>query len=373
MSSAGPSPLHVLVVDDSALVRQAMTAILEGVGDIRVTVAADPLIAMRKMADARPDVILLDLEMPRMDGLSFLRRLMAEDPIPVVVCSSLAGEGTQALEAMEEGAVAVVAKPRLGIREFLQDSAILLEESLRGAAAARLRRPPARPFVPAAAPRPALPLRPPGPRPSPQVASSQVVALAASTGGTEALRVVLEAMPLDAPGIAIVQHMPEVFTRAFAERLNATCAIEVKEAAAGDRIAVGRALIAPGNRHMSVVRDGTGYAVDVADGPLVSRHRPSADVLFRSVAATAGRNALGVVLTGMGGDGAAGLLEMKHAGASTLAQDEASCVVFGMPKEAIARGGVDEVVPLDKIAAAILRLAQYSPRASPPRPTPSAE
>jgi two-component system chemotaxis response regulator CheB len=189
-----------------------------------------------------------------------------------------------------------------------------------------------------------------------------VVALAASTGGTEALRVVLEAMPLDGPGIVIVQHMPEVFTRAFADRLNATCAIEVREAAAGDRIAVGRALIAPGNRHTSVVRDGTGYAVDVTDGPLVSRHRPSADVLFRSVAATAGRNALGVILTGMGGDGAAGLLEMKRAGAATVAQDEASCVVFGMPREAIARGGVDEVVSLDKIAPAILRLSQYGPR-----------
>jgi two-component system, chemotaxis family, protein-glutamate methylesterase/glutaminase len=269
---------------------------------------------------------------------------------------------------MEEGAVAVVAKPRLGIREFLRDSAILLEESLRGAAAARLRRLPAQPVVQAAAPRPAPPLRPPGARPSPHVGSSQVVALAASTGGTEALRVVLEAMPLDGPGIVIVQHMPEVFTHAFAERLNATCAIEVKEAAAGDRIAVGRALIAPGNRHMSVVRDGTGYAVDVTDGPLVSRHRPSADVLFRSVAATAGRNALGVVLTGMGGDGATGLLEMKRTGALTIAQDEASSVVFGMPKEAIARGGVDEVVSLDKIAAAILRLSQYGTRTPTVRP-----
>jgi len=372
MSPAERKPLHVLVVDDSALVRQAMTAILEGVGDIRVTVAADPLIAMRKMADARPDVILLDLEMPRMDGLSFLRRLMAEDPIPVVVCSSLAGEGTPALEAMEEGAVAVVAKPRLGIREFLQDSAILLEESLRGAAAARLRRLPSQPVVQPAAPRPSVPSRPPGTRPSPYVASSQVVALAASTGGTEALRVVLEGMPLDGPGLVIVQHMPEVFTHAFAERLNASCAIEVKEAAAGDRIAVGRALIAPGNRHTSVVRDGTGYAVDVTDGPLVSRHRPSADVLFRTVAATVGRNALGVVLTGMGGDGATGLLEMKRAGALTIAQDEASCVVFGMPKEAIARGGVDEVVPLEKIAGAILRLSQYGARTPCVRPAAAA-
>jgi two-component system chemotaxis response regulator CheB len=350
-------PLHVLVVDDSAVVRQAMTMILESAAGARVTVAADPLIAMRKMAQSRPDVILLDLEMPRMDGLSFLRKLMAEDPIPVVVCSGLAGAGTQAaLEAMEEGAVAVVAKPRLGIREFLEDSAILLEESLRGAAAARLL--PSRPRRRVAAPasRPPAPLAP-RPRAVPQ-GGERIVALAASTGGTEALRAILEELPPDAPGTVIVQHMPEAFTRAFADRLNAGCRIEVKEAEYGDRVREGRALIAPGNRHTSVARDAAGFFVEVIDGPLVSRHRPSADVLFRSVAGAAGRQAVGAILTGMGADGASGLLEMRRAGASTIAQDEASSVVFGMPKEAIALGGVDEVLPLPAIAQALLRLGR---------------
>jgi two-component system chemotaxis response regulator CheB len=350
-------PLHVLVVDDSAVVRQAMTTILEKAAGARVTVAADPLIAMRKMAQARPDVILLDLEMPRMDGISFLRKLMAEDPIPVVVCSGKAGAGTQAaLAAMEEGAVAVVAKPRLGIREFLEDSAILLEESLRGAAAARLRpvRPRSRAFA-AAAPVPAAPKPLAAPR-----SSERILALAASTGGTEALRTILEELPPDAPGAVVVQHMPEGFTRAFADRLNAACRIEVKEAENGDRVSEGRALVAPGNRHTSVARDASGFFVEVSDGPLVSRHRPSADVLFRSVAAAAGRDAVGAILTGMGADGAPGLLAMSRAGAATIAQDEASSVVFGMPKEAIALGAASEVLPLTAIAQALLRLARQA-------------
>src|SRR5262245_49321020 len=313
--AAAHQPLHVLVVDDSAVVRQAMTTILESAAGARVTVAADPLIAMRKMAQARPDVILLDLEMPRMDGLSFLRKLMAEDPIPVVICSGLAGAGTQAaLLAMEEGAVAVVAKPRLGIREFLEDSAILLEESLRGAAAARLAprqhqraRSLARPCRPStAAPGERRPARAPR-------SSERLIALAASTGGTEALRTILEQLPEDAPGTLIVQHMPEGFTRAFADRLNAGCRVFVKEAEPGDRISEGRALVAPGNRHTSVARDAAGYFVEVSDGPLVSRHRPSADVMFRSVAAAAGPDAVGAILTGKGADGAEGLLAMSRA------------------------------------------------------------
>ncbi len=351
-------PLHVLVVDDSAVVRQAMTSILESAAGARVTVAADPLIAMRKMAQSRPDVILLDLEMPRMDGLSFLRKLMAEDPIPVVVCSGLAGAGTHAaLQAMDEGAVAVVAKPRLGIREFLEDSAILLEEALRGAAAARLR-----PVKPRAAALKPKSLTPPAARPQRAArAGDRLVAIAASTGGTEALRTILEGMPVDCPGIVVVQHMPEVFTRAFADRLNAGCRIEVKEAEPGDRVSEGRALIAPGNRHTTVVREAMGgFSVVVTDGPLVSRHRPSADVLFRSVAASAGPSAVGVILTGMGQDGAEGLFEMHQAGAATLAQDEASSVVFGMPKEAIARGAVDETLPLSDIARAMLRLTGHA-------------
>jgi two-component system chemotaxis response regulator CheB len=352
----GQARLEVLVVDDSAVVRQVMTAILQRVG-FSVAVAADPLIAMQKMGQSRPDVILLDLEMPRMDGLSFLRKIMTEGPIPVVVCSGLAGTGTQgALQAMEEGAVAVVAKPRLGIREFLQDSAVALEEALRGAAAARLR--------PRTHPMPlsrhlggAAGSPPSSTGPRLRVTTDRVLAIGASTGGTEALRVILESMAPDCPGLVIVQHMPEVFTKAFADRLNQTCRIEVKEAAHGDRVTEGRALIAPGNRHTLVVRDGAHYAVHVTDGPLVSRHRPSVDVLFRSVAAAAGPNAVGVILTGMGADGADGLLVMKRAGASTIAQDEATSVVFGMPKEAIVRGAVDDVVPLPLIPASMLAKA----------------
>jgi two-component system chemotaxis response regulator CheB len=348
-----PERLEVLVVDDSAVVRQVTTAILQRVG-FNVAVASDPLIAMQKMAQSRPSVILLDLEMPRMDGLSFLRKIMTEDPIPVVVCSGLAGAGTQgALQAMEEGAVAVVAKPRLGIREFLQDSAIALEEALRGAAAARLR--PRTHSAASSGHRGEAGLAVAGPRL--RVTTDRVLAIGASTGGTEALRVILESLSPDCPGLVIVQHMPEIFTKAFADRLNQTCRIEVKEAAHGDRVVEGRALIAPGNRHTIVVRDGAHYAVQVTDGPLVSRHRPSVDVLFRSVAAAAGPNAVGVILTGMGADGADGLLAMKRAGGSTIAQDEASCVVFGMPKEAIVRGGVDDVVPLPLIPASMLAKA----------------
>jgi two-component system, chemotaxis family, protein-glutamate methylesterase/glutaminase len=354
-ASRGQERLEVLVVDDSAVVRQVTTAILQRVG-FSVTVAADPLIAMQKMGQSRPNVILLDLEMPRMDGLSFLRKIMTEDPIPVVICSGLAGKGTQgALQAMEEGAVAVVAKPRLGIREFLQDSAVALEEALRGAAAARLR--PRAHLTPSAGRRGGATGFPKSFGPRLRVTTDRVLAIGASTGGTEALRVILESMAPDCPGLVVVQHMPEVFTKAFADRLNHTCRIEVKEAGHGDRVAEGRALIAPGNRHTLVVRDGAHYAVQVTDGPLVSRHRPSVDVLFRSVAAAAGPNAVGVILTGMGADGADGLLAMKRAGASTIAQDEATCVVFGMPREAIVRGAVDDVVPLPLIPASMLAKA----------------
>jgi two-component system chemotaxis response regulator CheB len=358
-----PRTLSVLVVDDSAVVRQAATAILSQDPSIVVTVAADPYIALDKMGRSRPDVILLDLEMPRMDGLTFLRRIMAEDPIPVVVCSGLAARGTEAaMRALEEGAVEVIAKPQLGVRDFLHESAEALIDTLRAAAEARVRR---RAPVTAPAPRHnadvVLPRRAAVAHPPADV----VVAMGASTGGTEALRVVLEALPETAPGILIVQHMPERFTAAFAERLDRSCRIEVKEAAAGDRVLRGRALIAPGNRHLILRRQGLDYVVDVTDGPAVNRHRPSVDVLFRSVAQAAGAHAIGVLLTGMGDDGAAGLLEMRHAGADTIAQDERTCVVFGMPKEAIARGAASEIVPLPGIAAAALRLA-HAPRVMPP-------
>jgi two-component system chemotaxis response regulator CheB len=277
---------------------------------------------------------------------------MQEDPIPVVVCSALTGEGTHtAMRALEQGALAIVTKPRLNIREFLHESAIVLVDAVRGAAQARVgsRRPVASPRLTADAVLPA--------RPGPAGASSadRIVAIGASTGGTEALARLLPAIPHDGPGIVVVQHMPEGFTAAFAARLHGLCRLEVKEAAAGDRIRPGLVLVAPGNRHALVRRRGEGYEIELSDGPLVSRHRPSVDVLFRSVAQAAGPAGVGVLMTGMGDDGARGLLEMKEAGGATLAQDEASCVVFGMPREAIARGAADEVVSLDRLPSAILK------------------
>jgi two-component system chemotaxis response regulator CheB len=348
-----PRPLHVLVVDDSAVVRQTLSSLfaLEG---IEATVAADPYIAMEKMSRERPDVIVLDLELPRMHGLTFLAQIMAEDPIPVVVCSAMTGDGTDAaMRALEEGALAVVTKPKLNIREFLHESAVLFVDAVRGAAQARLRprRLTASPRLTADA---VLPLRK---GPGSGAPAVPVVAIGASTGGTEALTALLPALPAGAPGIVVVQHMPEVFTAAFAARLHGLCRIEVKEAADGDPVRPGLALIAPGNRHVLVRRRGDAYVIELSDGPLVSRHRPSVDVLFRSVAQAAGPAAIGVLMTGMGDDGARGLLEMKEAGAATLAQDEASCVVYGMPREAIARGAADEVVPLDRLGAAILKRA----------------
>lgn len=347
--------LRVLAVDDSALMRQTLVAVLSEIRGFEVTTAADPLIAMEKMKLERPDVILLDLEMPRMHGLTFLRKVMKQDPVPVVVCSALTGEGTEAaLRALEEGAVEIVTKPRLGVRDFVQDSAVMLADAVRAAARVRPRarvggRPGGETQPPVAADRRRGPL---------SETTDKVVAFGASTGGTEALRAVLCAMPPDCPGIVVVQHMPEGFTRAFAHRLDQACRIEVKEAAEGDRIREGRALIAPGNRHLAVRRSGAHYVARVMDGPLVSRHRPSVDVLFHSVASQAGANAVGVIMTGMGSDGARGLLEMKDAGAATIAQDEASSVVFGMPREAIIRGAADEVAPLDRIASLALARAR---------------
>ncbi|HKD19741.1 MAG TPA: chemotaxis response regulator protein-glutamate methylesterase [Thermoanaerobaculia bacterium] len=343
--------LQVLVVDDSAVVRQTLTALF-AVEGIEAVAAADPYIAMEKMAKQRPDVIVLDLELPRMHGLDFLTKIMAEGPIPVVICSALTGDGTDAaMRALEQGALAVVTKPRLNIREFLHESAVVLVDAVRGAAQARIgpRRPAASPRLTADA---VLPARP---GPAGALSSDRIVAIGASTGGTEALTRLLPAFPHDGPGIVVVQHMPEGFTAAFAARLHGLCRLEVKEAAQGDRIRPGLALVAPGNRHTLVRRRGDAYEIELSDGPLVSRHRPSVDVLFRSVAQTAGRAGVGVLMTGMGDDGARGLLEMREAGAATLAQDEASCVVFGMPREAIARGAVDEVVSLDRLPSAILK------------------
>ncbi len=347
-------PLRVLVVDDSAVVRQALTQILGHAG-MAVCTANDPIIAMGKMGREPPDVVVLDIEMPRMDGLTFLQKLMAERPLPVVVCSGLAGPGTEvALQALEEGAVDVVAKPRLGVKGFLEESARRIVQVVRAAGEARVHRWAKVPIVPKLGADAILPKR----ERTIRETTHKVVVVGASTGGTEALRALLEAMPPDAPGVAVVQHMPEVFTAQFAKRLDETCRIEVKEAETNDRLVSGRALIAQGNRHLVVRRSGALYFVDVVDGPPVSLHRPSVNVLFRSAAQAAGSNAVGVILTGMGDDGADGLKELHAAGARTIAQDEATCVVFGMPKEAIARGGVDEVLPLPRIAPQVLKWAR---------------
>jgi len=345
-------PLRVLAVDDSAVVRQAMIGVLGSAG-IDVATAADPLIARRKIAAARPDVILLDLEMPREDGLSFLRELMARDPIPVVICSCHSTRGSQvALEALDEGAVDVVAKPRLGVREFVQESATLLADAVRAAASARLRVP-SRGALPSPrmAPRAAAP-------PEDGAPARTLIAIAASTGGPQALLEVLGALPADAPGLVVVQHMPGGFTTAFADHLDARCRIRVREAADGDVVRDGLALIAPGGLHVEVARRRGQFVVEVSSGPLVSHHRPSADVLFRSVARMVGADAVGVILTGMGNDGAAGLRAMREAGATTLAQDEASCVVFGMPREAVRNGAVDRTLPLSALAPAMLGSAR---------------
>lgn len=350
-------PIHVLVVDDSAVVREVMTSVLSQEPGMSVTAAADPLIAMQKMQRQRPDVIVLDLEMPRMNGLTFLQKIMKEDPIPVIICSAHTGQDTSfGLQALDEGAVDVVTKPPLGVREFLHDSAVTLIDAVRAAARAHpTNRRPAPPPSPSRLAFDAW--LPPERKAAAGLSSDKIVAIGASTGGTEALRLLLEAMPPAAPGLIVVQHMPEGFTAAFARRLNELCRMEVKEAADGDRVAAGRALIAPGNLHTLVRRDGAQYVAEVIDGPLVSRHRPSVDVLFRSVAKAAGANAIGVIMTGMGSDGAQGLLEMQNAGAMTIAQDEASCVVFGMPKEAIDRGAVSKVAALSRIPDAILSAA----------------
>lgn len=348
----GRRKIHVLVVDDSAVVRQVMTSILSTDRFITVTTAHDPIFALKKIQQQPPDVIVSDIEMPRMDGLTFVQKIMSENPIPIVVCSALAPRGTEiALRALEDGAVEVIGKPKIGVRDFLHESAVMLLDAVWSAAHATVRPR----FTPPVAQRISVDaVLAKSKTPMIKITTDKVIAIGASTGGTEALRKVLTSLQPGCPGIVVVQHMPEIFTRAFAERLNQDCAIEVKEAATGDRILNGRALIAPGNHHTLAQRSGAHYFVEVKDGSLVSRHRPSVDVLFRSVAKSAGPNAVGVIMTGMGDDGAQGLLEMREAGAVTIAQDEATCVVFGMPREAIAAGAAQYILPLDRIAEAMV-------------------
>ena len=346
--------LSVLIVDDSAAVRAAFSAIIKADPGLALFGAAgDPFQAVDLMRTGLPDVILLDLELPKMDGLAFLKRIMAQRPLPVVVCSSHTDSGSRsAMKALDLGAAEVLAKPRLDTPVARAEAAVRIGDALRAAVASQTRM---RKRVAVLSPGeklsadvilPALP-----PRPVPP--TEPIVAIGASTGGTGALQTILTALPRTAPAIAIVQHMPEHFTRAFAQRLDSLCKIEVREAVDGDELHVGLALIAPGNHHMILRRHGSQYRVGIVEGPYVGRHRPSVDVLFRSTAQAAGRNALGVILTGMGDDGATCMAELRATGARTLAQDEATSVVYGMPREAVAAGGVDAVLPLARFATEI--------------------
>lgn len=382
------SPIRVLIVDDSAVVRQVLVELLREDAGIEVTAAvADPLFAMQRMKSQWPDVIVLDVEMPRMDGVTFLRRIMQERPTPVIICSTLTEAGASTtLEALAAGAVSIVTKPKSGLKDFLRDSAAELTAAIRVAARANLKNLARRAAAGSrsapsgvaslgearsAAASPAANAKPDPVRPAPKHTADvilapageramtrtteHVVAIGTSTGGTQALQEVLTSLPEICPGLVIVQHMPPQFTAAFAKRLDALCRIEVREARNGDRVIPGLALIAPGGRHMLLQRSGAQYHVEIREGPPVSRHCPSVDVLFRSAAKAAGRNALGIIMTGMGDDGARGLKEMRDAGAATVAQDEASCVVFGMPKEAIRMQAVERVLSLEELAGAILR------------------
>ena len=347
--------IKVLIVDDSALVRQTLADILSSDPDIQVIgMAQDPIVAVQRISEELPDVITLDVEMPRMDGITFLQKLMSQHPIPVVMCSSLTETGSEtALRALEYGAVDIITKPKMGTKQFIEESRIRICDSIKAAAAARLKQIRVMREV---CPKYTADVIMEAPNTKAMVQTTEkVIVVGASTGGTEALSVFLQMLPEDTPGIVIVQHMPENFTAAFAKRLNGICKVTVKEAADNDSVVRGHVLIAPGNRHALLKRSGARYYVEVKDGPLVSRHRPSVDVLFRSAARYAGKNAVGVIMTGMGDDGARGMKEMHDAGARTIAQDEASCVVFGMPNEAIKLGGVDKIMPLDKIAGEVLR------------------
>jgi two-component system chemotaxis response regulator CheB len=350
--------IRVMIVDDSAVVRQVLSAALEKDPEIEIIgTASDPVFALEKMQRDWPDVITLDVEMPRMDGITFLKKLMAEHPTPVVICSTLTGKGTEtSMQALAAGAVTIVTKPTVGLKQYLQDASDELIHAVKSAAKANVKRLVPVPQAQQLKNSPKLTadaILPPTSHAMAQTTDT-VVAVGTSTGGTQALEAVLTRLPRVTPGIVIVQHMPEKFTEAFANRLNELCQIEVREAKHGDRVMPGRALIAPGGRHMLLKRSGAQYHVDIMDGPLVSRHRPSVDVLFRSVAQCAGKNALGIIMTGMGDDGARGMKEMHDAGAKTVAQDEATCVVYGMPKEAVKLGAVDRVMPLGDIAGAML-------------------
>jgi len=354
------SKIKVLIVDDSAVVRQTLTAIINEDPRLEViATASDPFVAAKKMSEQAPDVITLDIEMPKMDGLTFLKKIMSQHPLPVVIISSLTSTGTQTgIKALEYGAVDIITKPQMDVKGFIDESKQRICEAIKSAAHAKVNR---KSFVESTVyvePKYSADVVIPKSTSKSMIETTEIViSIGASTGGTEALREFLTALPYDSPGIVIVQHMPEKFTKSFADRLNELCKISVKEAENGDTVLRGRALIAPGNFHMMLKRSGARYYVEVKDGPLVNRHRPAVDVLFRSTARYAGKNAIGIIMTGMGDDGVKGLLEMKDAGAITVAQDEKSCIVFGMPKEAIKLGAADHILPLDKIAGFVVQKA----------------
>jgi two-component system, chemotaxis family, protein-glutamate methylesterase/glutaminase len=341
--------IKVYVVDDSAVVRQTLMHLIKDDPAIELAGSApNPLIAGPAIRKNRPDVLLLDIEMPGMDGLTFLRQIMEESPIPTVICSTLTTDGSRmALDALAAGAVAVVAKPRLGLKQFLEESRRELLQTLKTAARAHPRRAAAPAAAAVASARPAV-------AGLHALSVNKPIVLGASTGGTQAIEAVLTALPGDSPGIAVVLHMPEKFTAMYAQRLDGLCAMNVREARDGDRLERGLVLIAPGGRHMQLRKAAGQYFAVVADGPPVNRHKPSVDVLFRSAADCAGRDTLAIILTGMGDDGARGMKALHDKGARTLAQDEASCVVYGMPKEAVAMGAVDDVLPLGQVARSIM-------------------
>lgn len=346
--------ITVLIVDDSAIVRQTLSDILSSDPMIEVMgTASDPYVAAQKMERQLPDVITLDLEMPKMDGLTFLKKIMEQQPLPVVICSSLTNTGSEtSLKAFEYGAVEIITKPKLGTKQFFEESKIYICDVVKAASMVNVKK---RIVMPSVQPKLSADAIIAKANSNAMIETTEkVVVVGASTGGTEALKVFLEMFPVDSPGIVIVQHMPEHFTTAFARRLDSYCKIDVKEAENGDTVMRGRALIAPGNHHLLLKRNGAKYYVEVKDGPLVSRHRPSVDVLFRSAARYAGRNAIGVIMTGMGDDGAKGMKEMKDVGAYNIAQDEKTCVVYGMPNEAVKHGGVDKSLPLFEIPAHVL-------------------
>ena len=354
--------INVAIVDDSAVVRQVLTQMISEAPDINLLGAArDPIFALKLFEKQWPDVIILDIEMPRMDGITFLKKIMAEHPTPVVICSTLTDNGASVtMEAMSSGAVDIITKPKAGLKGFLEESKTRLLQAIRAAGKARVRK--MRLGGAGQAPMPVTPKHsadqviPPSSKAMDET-TDRVIAIGTSTGGTHALERVLTRLPSTTTGIVVVQHMPEHFTAAFAERLNGLCAMRVKEAEQNDRVIPGLVLIANGGKHMVLTRSGAQYRVQLKDGPLVSRHRPSVDVLFRSVASSAGKNALGIIMTGMGDDGAKGLLEMRQAGARTFAQDEASCVVYGMPREAVKIGAAAGELALDDVPREIQRFS----------------